>query len=226
LSVTIKPGEKVGLVGHSGSGKSTFINLLLRLFELQEGAIFIDDQNSAHVTQESLRRAIAIIPQDASLFNRSIKENIRYGRTTASDEEIAQAAHYAHADNFIEKMAHGYDTIVGERGHALSGGQRQRIAIARAFLKQSPIIVLDEATSALDSITESYVKDSLHHLMHGRTTIVIAHRLSTLLHMDRILIFDKGNVVEDGTHTTLLAQKGVYYALWHAQMNGFLADQK
>lgn len=225
LSTTIYAGQKVGLVGCSGSGKSTFVNLMLRLLDIQGGRICIDNQNIAEVTQESLRQAIALIPQDPSLFHRTIRENIRYGRPNASDAEIAQAARYAHADEFIESMPLKYDTLVGERGLTLSGGQRQRIAIARAFLKEAPILMLDEATSALDSVTEAYIQDSLTHLMQNRTTLVIAHRLSTLMHMDRILVFDKGLIVEDGTHQELLARKGLYSTLWNAQIHGFLPDQ-
>jgi ATP-binding cassette subfamily B protein len=224
LSLDIQAGQKVGLVGYSGSGKSTFVNLILRLYDIQRGDILIDGQSIASVTQDSLRRSIALIPQDPSLFHRSLRENIRYGRPSASDAEILAAARHAHADEFIERMLHKYDTLVGERGLTLSGGQRQRIAIARAFLKEAPILLLDEATSALDSITESYIQDSLEQLMQGRTTLVIAHRLSTLMHMDRILVFDQGRIVEDGSHQVLLSQKGYYYALWTAQINGFLPD--
>ncbi|HXW85972.1 MAG TPA: ABC transporter ATP-binding protein [Candidatus Bathyarchaeia archaeon] len=226
FSVTIEAGQKVGLVGYSGSGKSTFVNLILRLFDVQKGTVLIDGQNIAQVTQESLRSSIALIPQDPSLFNRTLRENIGYGKMQVSDKELMQAARYAHADVFIEKLPHQYDTIVGERGHALSGGQRQRIAIARAFVKQAPILLLDEATSALDSVTESYIQDSLHHLMNDRTTIAIAHRLSTLMHMDRILVFDKGRLIEDGSHGELLASQGLYRTLWNAQSCGFLPDQK
>lgn len=226
LSITISSGQKVGLVGYSGSGKSSFVNLILRLYDIQKGRILIDGQDISLVTQNSLRRSISLIPQDPSLFHRTLRENIRYGRPSASDQEITTAACYAHADEFIEKMPEKYDTLVGERGLTLSGGQRQRIAIARAFLKEAPILLLDEATSALDSITESYIQDSLEQLMQGRTTLVIAHRLSTLMHMDRILVFDKGEIIEDGTHQALLEKKGRYYTLWNAQINGFLPDHR
>lgn len=192
----------------------------------KKGRILIDGQDIALVTQDSLRRSISLIPQDPSLFHRTLRDNIRYGRPHASDLDIVAAARHAHADEFIEKMSLQYDTLVGERGLTLSGGQRQRIAIARAFLKEAPILLLDEATSALDSITESYIQESLEQLMHGRTTLVIAHRLSTLMHMDRILVFDKGELIEDGSHQALLEKKGRYYTLWNAQVNGFLPDHR
>ena len=223
-SVTIAAGQKVGLVGYSGSGKSTFVNLILRLYEVVEGQILIDGQDIASVTQESLRRAIAMIPQDPTLFHRSLLDNIRYGRLEATDEEVIAAAKQAHADEFISLLPQGYKVLVGERGVKLSGGQRQRIAIARAILKNAPILMLDEATSQLDSITESDIQDSLWTLMQGKTTLVIAHRLSTLLHMDRILVFDKGHIVEDGSHTELLGRGGLYQTLWDAQVGGFLPN--
>ncbi len=225
-SVTIEAGQKVGLVGYSGSGKSTFVNLILRLYEVVDGQILIDDQNLSEVTQESLRQAIAMIPQDPTLFHRSLMDNIRYGRTKASDEEVILASKKAHAHEFISLLPEGYETLVGERGVKLSGGQRQRIAIARAILKNAPILMLDEATSQLDSITESNIQDSLWELMQGKTTLVVAHRLSTLLHMDRILVFDKGHIVEDGTHTELLNLGGLYKTLWDAQVGGFLPDER
>nr|HAT1989844.1 ABC transporter ATP-binding protein [Legionella pneumophila]HAT1992101.1 ABC transporter ATP-binding protein [Legionella pneumophila] len=225
-SVTIKAGQKVGLVGYSGSGKSTFVNLILRLYEVVDGQILIDGQNLAEVTQESLRQAIAIIPQDPTLFHRSLMDNIRYGRTDATDEEVILASRKAHAHEFINLLPEGYKTLVGERGVKLSGGQRQRIAIARAILKNAPILMLDEATSQLDSITESNIQESLWDLMQGKTTLVVAHRLSTLLHMDRILVFDKGHIIEDGTHTELLNRGGLYKTLWDAQVGGFLPDQQ
>ncbi|HAU1652487.1 TPA: ABC transporter ATP-binding protein [Legionella pneumophila] len=225
-SVTIKAGQKVGLVGYSGSGKSTFVNLILRLYEVVEGQILIDGQNLSEVTQESLRQAIAMIPQDPTLFHRSLMDNIRYGRTDATDEEVILASRKAHAHEFISLLPEGYKTLVGERGVKLSGGQRQRIAIARAILKNAPILMLDEATSQLDSITESNIQESLWELMQGKTTLVIAHRLSTLLHMDRILVFDKGHIVEDGNHDELLKRGGLYKTLWDAQVGGFLPDQQ
>jgi ATP-binding cassette subfamily B protein len=231
-SIDIKAGQKVGLVGYSGGGKSTFVNLILRLYDVTDGAILIDGQDIRDVTQDSLRENIAMIPQDPSLFHRSLMDNIRYGRIGASDEEVIEAAKKAHAHEFIERLPQGYDSLVGERGVKLSGGQRQRIAIARAILKNAPILILDEATSQLDSVTESLIQESLWKLMQGhvatsgrgKTTIVIAHRLSTLLHMDRILVFDKGKIVEDGTHSALLAKGGLYTNLWDAQVGGFLGD--
>jgi ATP-binding cassette subfamily B protein len=225
-SIVIKAGQKIGLVGYSGSGKSTFVSLILRLYDINEGHILIDGQDLREVTQDSLRRNIALIPQDPSLFHRSIMDNIRYGKTDVSDEVVIQAAKKAHAHEFIDTLAQGYHALVGERGVKLSGGQRQRIAIARAILKNAPILILDEATSQLDSVTEGYIQDSLWELMQGKTTIVIAHRLSTLLHMDRILVFDKGKIVEDGSHKELLKKNGLYKTLWDAQVGGFLPDKK
>ncbi len=234
-SITIEAGQKVGLVGYSGSGKSTFVNLILRLYDVTDGHIFIDGQDIRECTQDSLRSNIAIIPQEPSLFHRTLMENIRYGRIDATDEEVIESAKKAHAHEFISKLPQGYGSLVGERGVKLSGGQRQRIAIARAILKNAPILILDEATSQLDSVTESYIQESLWELMNSpdkasgkgrKTTIVIAHRLSTLLHMDRILVFDQGKIVEDGTHTELLARGGMYKTLWNAQVGGFLPDKK
>jgi ATP-binding cassette, subfamily B, bacterial len=224
-SVTIEAGQKVGLVGYSGSGKTTFVNLILRLYDITYGHIFIDDQDIKEVTQDSLRSHIAMIPQDPSLFHRTLFENIRYGKIDASDNEVIEAAKKAHAHEFICELKEGYDSLVGERGIKLSGGQRQRIAIARAILKNAPILILDEATSQLDSVTENKIQDSLWQLMQNRTTIVIAHRLSTLLHMDRILVFDQGNIVQDGNHADLLNQEGLYKTLWDAQVGGFLPDE-
>lgn len=221
-SLTIRGGEKVGLVGFSGSGKTTFANLILRFFEVSSGKILIDGQDIQSVTQESLHSQIAMIPQDPMLFHRSLLENIRYGRLDASDEEVVEASKRAHCHEFIELLPDGYHTMVGERGLKLSGGQRQRIAIARAILKNAPILILDEATSALDSITEKKIKESLQYLMQNRTTIVIAHRLATLSGMDRILVFMGGQVVEEGTHEELLAHRSHYAKLWELQAGGFL----
>jgi ATP-binding cassette subfamily B protein len=223
-SISIQPGQKVGLVGYSGGGKSTFVNLILRLYDVTDGSIQIDGQDIRDVTQDSLRRAIAMIPQDPTLFHRSLMDNIRYGKMEASDTEVIEAAKKAHADVFISKLSLGYESPVGERGVKLSGGQRQRIAIARAILKNAPILILDEATSQLDSVTESDIQDSLWELMQGKTTIVVAHRLSTLLHMDRIMVFDHGKIAEDGTHEALLAMNGLYKTLWDAQVGGFIPD--
>jgi ATP-binding cassette subfamily B protein len=225
-SIEIKAGQKVGLVGYSGGGKSTFVHLILRIYDIKDGAILIDGQDIRNVTQASLRANIAMIPQDPSLFHRSLMENIRYGRIDASDAEVRSAAQKAHAHAFIEMLPQGYDSLVGERGIKLSGGQRQRIAIARAILKNAPILILDEATSQLDSVTENLIQTSLWQLMHDKTTLVIAHRLSTLLRMDRILVFDQGMIVEDGTHAQLLANNGLYKTLWDAQLGGFLPDKK
>ena len=224
-NVLIQSDQKVGLVGLSGSGKSTFVNLILRLFDVESGKIRIDGQDIRKVTQESLREHIAMIPQDVSLFHRTLLENIRYGRTDATDEEVIQASKQAHCHEFISQLTEGYNALVGERGIKLSGGQRQRIAIARALLKNAPILILDEATSALDSLTEKLIQDSLHALMQGRTTIVIAHRLSTLSEMDRILVFDNGQIVEDGTHADLIKAKGHYSRMWAMQAGGFLPEQ-
>ncbi len=224
LSVTIKAGEKVGLVGYSGGGKTTFINLILRLYDTQKGEILIDGQNIADVTQDSLHRSIGLIPQDPALFHRSLFDNIHYGDKTSTEADVIKAAQKAHAHDFIIHLPQKYHSLVGERGVKLSGGQRQRIAIARAFLKDAPILILDEATSQLDSVTESVIQESLLDLMNKKTTLVIAHRLSTLLHMDRILVFDKGRIVEDGTHHELLNQGGLYKTLWEAQIGGFLGD--
>ncbi|WP_211923628.1 ABC transporter ATP-binding protein [Coxiella endosymbiont of Amblyomma nuttalli] len=222
LSVFIPSGQKVGLVGFSGSGKSTFVNLLLRFYDIQSGSISIDHQNIAEVTQDSLRQYIAMIPQDPSLFHRSLMENIRYGNLEANDEEVIQAAKQAYCHDFIMMLEEGYNTLVGERGVRLSGGQRQRIAIARATLKNAPILLLDEATSSLDTITEKLIHDSLSKLMRDKTTIIIAHRLSTLTNVDRILVFDKGKIIEDGSQQELLSQCGHFSKLWNMQSNGFL----
>jgi len=224
LSVTLNAGEKVGLVGLSGSGKTTFVNLLLRLYDVQTGRILIDGQDISRVTQESLRRQIAMIPQDPALFHRSLLDNIRYGRLEATDAEVIKAAQSAHADEFITALKDGYHTVAGERGIKLSGGQRQRIAIARALLKNAPILILDEATSALDSLTERAIQNGLGAEMQGKTAIVIAHRLATLAAMDRILVFDGGRIVEDGTQAALLARNGHFAKLWQMQQHGFLPE--
>jgi ATP-binding cassette subfamily B protein len=224
LSVAIEPRQHVGLVGFSGSGKSTFANLILRLFEYNAGSIRIDGQDIHAVTQDSLRRNISMIPQDPQLFHRSLMENIRYGRLDATDDEVVEAAKKAHAHEFIVLTEQGYDSLVGERGVKLSGGQRQRIAIARAILKNAPILILDEATSSLDSVTEKEIQRGLVHLMQGRTVVVVAHRLSTISHMDRILVFDQGRIVEDGSHQALLARNGHYARLWNMQAGGFLPE--
>ena len=222
--VVIESGQKVGLIGFSGSGKTTFVNLMLRFFDVESGKITIDGQNIAEVTQDSLRENISMIPQDTSLFHRSLMDNIRYGRIDATDEEVIEASKQAHCHEFIEQLPEGYESLVGERGIKLSGGQRQRIAIARAMLKNAPILILDEATSALDSVTEKQIQEGLHSLMEGCTTIVIAHRLSTLSEMDRILVFDKGHIIEDGTHKQLLKNKGHYARMWNMQAGGFLPE--
>lgn len=224
LNVTIPAGQKLGLVGFSGSGKTTFAHLMLRLYDVDGGTIRIDGQDIASVTQDSLRSRIAFIPQDTSLFHRSLMDNIRYGQLDATDAEVMEAAQKADADTFIAALPNGYETLVGERGVKLSGGQRQRIAIARAFLKNAPILLLDEATSALDSVTEQAVQAALASLMEGRTTIVIAHRLSTLARMERILVFDKGRIVEEGGHDALLAKGGHYARMWQMQAGGFLPE--
>lgn len=224
LTLHIKPGEKIGLVGPSGGGKSTFTRLLLRFEDIDGGVISVDTQNIAKVTQESLRQAISYVPQEPLLFHRSIADNIRYGKPEASLEEVQAAAKLAYADDFIEALSDGYETIVGERGVKLSGGQRQRVAIARAILKDAPILVLDEATSALDSESEVYIQKALWQLMEGRTTIVIAHRLSTIQKMDRILVLEGGHITEQGSHSQLLKKKGTYSTLWNHQSGGFIED--
>ena len=224
--LTITPGQKVGLVGYSGSGKSTFVNLILRFYEISGGQILIDGQDIQNVTQKSLHENIAMIPQDTTLFHRTLMENIRYGRIDATDDEVVAAAKSAYAHEFISALPKGYQSVVGERGMKLSGGQRQRIAIARVILKNAPILILDEATSQLDSLTENYIQESLWKLMQGKTTILIAHRLSTLLHMDRILVFDQGRIVEDGNHQELLVKAKLYKTLWDTQVGGFLPEEK
>lgn len=226
LNVTIKPKQQVGLVGYSGSGKSTFVNLMLRLFEPQGGSINIDGQDILGVTQDSLRESISMIPQDPQLFHRSLMENIRYGRLEATDEDVMEAAKKAHAHEFIMQTEKQYDSLVGERGVKLSGGQRQRIAIARAILKDAPILILDEATSALDSVTEKHIQQGLDNLMKDKTVVVVAHRLSTVSHMDRILVFNEGKIIEDDSHEQLLTTNGHYAHLWSMQAGGFLPERE
>ncbi|MDR2902698.1 MAG: ABC transporter ATP-binding protein/permease [Lactobacillales bacterium] len=222
LTLNIKPGERVGIVGYSGAGKSTLIHLLLRYFDAQGGTIEIDGQNIHHITQKSLRDSIAFIPQDTSLFHRSIYDNIRYGRQNATQKDVIAAAKKAYIHDLILSTPDGYDSLVGDRGVKLSVGQRQRIAIARAILKNAPILILDEATSALDSETEVNIQKSLESLMKGRTTIAIAHRLSTLRSMDRIIVLDKGRITEEGSHGALIRKKGLYAHLWEMQSDGFI----
>jgi ATP-binding cassette subfamily B protein len=226
FSLHLEPGEKIGLVGHSGSGKSTLVRLLLRFSDVDEGAVRIDGQDLREVTQASLRSAIAYVAQEPLLFHRSIAENIAYGRPGATQEQIEDAARKANAHDFITKLPDGYATMVGERGVKLSGGQRQRIAIARAVLKDAGILVLDEATSALDSESEVHIQAALAEAMRGRTTLVIAHRLSTVQAMDRIVVLAEGRVVEQGTHGQLLAAGGVYAGLWAHQSGGFLEEDQ
>jgi len=227
FSLTVQPGEKIGLVGRSGAGKSTAVNLLLRFFDVEEGRILIDGQDITKITQESLRAQISVVTQDTSLLHRSIGDNIRYGRPSASDAEVEVAAKLAHADEFIGvledwKNRRGYAAQVGERGVKLSGGQRQRVAIARVILKDAPILVLDEATSALDSEVEAAIQQSLGTLMAGKTVIAIAHRLSTIARMDRLVVLDHGRIVEQGSHEALLKLDGHYAALWRRQSGGFI----
>ncbi len=227
LTLTVKPGERIGLVGRSGAGKSTLVNVLLRFFDLEGGRILIDGQDIAGVSQESLRAQISLVTQDTSLLHRSIRDNIRYGNPDASEDAIIAAARMAHAHEFILgledwKGRHGYDAQVGERGVKLSGGQRQRVAIARVILKNAPILVLDEATSALDSEVEAAIQSSLGTLMQGRTVIAIAHRLSTIAQMDRLVIMDRGRIVEEGSHAELLRLGGHYATLWRRQSGGFI----
>ncbi len=230
LNLTIRPGEKIGLVGRSGAGKSTIVGLLLRFYDLEGGRILIDGQNIADVTQDSLRRQVGMVTQDTSLLHRSVRDNLLYGRTDATDEQMIAAARQAEAHEFIQHLTDpkgrtGYDAHVGERGVKLSGGQRQRVAIARVMLKDAPILLLDEATSALDSEVEVAIQSSLYRLMEGKTVVAIAHRLSTIAAMDRLIVMDKGRIVEQGSHQQLLAQGGLYARLWAHQSGGFLAEE-
>ncbi len=224
FNLVIKAGQRVGVVGHSGSGKTTLTRVLLRFSDIDSGSVLIDGQDISKATQQSLHESIAYVSQEPMLFHRSLRENISYGRQGATDTEIHKAAKLAHASEFIDKLPHGLDTTVGERGVKLSGGQRQRIAIARAILKDAPILVLDEATSALDSESEKLIQASLDDLMKGRTSIVIAHRLSTIAKLDRIIVLDNGAIIEDGSHSELLKQKGSYAKLWAHQSGGFIEE--
>ena len=229
FNLHIRAGEKVGLIGRSGAGKSTIVNLLLRFYEPQNGKIMIDGQNIDEVTQESLRAQIGLVTQDTSLLHRSVRDNIVYGKPDATDEQMVVAEERAEAADFIPSLSDnkgrtGYDAHVGERGVKLSGGQRQRIAIARVMLKDAPILLLDEATSALDSEVEAAIQKSLDKMMDGKTVIAIAHRLSTIAAMDRLIVLDKGRIVEEGTHAQLLEQGGLYAKLWTHQSGGFLPE--
>ena len=226
FNLQIPAGQRLGLVGQSGAGKSTFVSLLLRQHDLAAGSITIDEQDISRVTQDSLRRAIAVVPQEPALFHRSIRENILYGKSEATDEEVIEVAKKAQAHDFIMELPLGYETMVGERGVKLSGGQKQRVAIARAMLKDAPILVLDEATSALDSESEVAIQKALEKLMEGRTVIAVAHRLSTLRKMDRIIVMENGKVIEDGDHESLTHSGGVYERLWNHQAGGFLQDSE
>jgi ATP-binding cassette subfamily B protein len=222
FDLTIKPGERVALIGQSGGGKSTIVKLLLRFMDIQNGKIFVDGQDISQVTQDSLRKAMSLVPQDPILFHRSLFENIRYAKPSATKEEVIKAAKLAHCHEFITTFPEKYDTLVGERGVKLSGGERQRVAIARAILKNAPILILDEATSSLDSESESFIQDALKVLMKDKTTIVIAHRLSTIMQMDRIIVLENGKVTEQGRHDELVkAKQGTYQKLWEIQAGGF-----
>lgn len=225
INLTIPNGQKIGLIGPSGAGKTTLMSLLLRLWDVEDGEILIDGQNIKDIPFDILREQIALIPQDTSLFHRTLMDNIRYSRPEASDEEVIEAARQAHAHDFITELPQGYNTLVGERGVKLSGGQRQRIAIARVILSNAPILILDEATSALDSESEKLIQESLKRLMEGKTVIAIAHRLSTISHLDRLIVMDQGRIVEDGSHDDLLKKdNGLYARLWKMQSGGFLQE--
>jgi ATP-binding cassette subfamily B protein len=224
FELSVRAGERVGLVGRSGGGKTTLTRLLLRFADVEAGVIEIGGQDIAQLAQASLRERIALVPQEPGMFHRSVADNIRFGRPTATDDDVRRAAELAHAAEFIAALPEGYGTLVGERGVKLSGGQRQRIAIARAILKDAPILVLDEATSALDSESEKHIQEALWTLMKDRTAIVIAHRLSTVRRMDRLVVIDAGRIVEEGSHEELLAKRGPYAALWAHQSGGFLVE--
>lgn len=224
LSLTIAAGEKIGLIGPSGAGKSTIIKLLMRFYDAQTGNVYLNNHNLKAITSTSLQDHIAVIPQDVTLFNHPLIENIRYGRLNATDEEVFEAARKANAHEFILDLPDGYQTLVGERGVKLSGGQRQRIAIARAILKNAPVLVLDEATSALDSESEKLIQNSLQELMKGKTVIAIAHRLSTIAHLDRLIVMENGHIAETGTHQQLIEKNGLYARLWSMQSGGFLKE--
>jgi ATP-binding cassette, subfamily B, bacterial len=231
IDLTVRPGEKLGIVGASGAGKSTLVALLLRLYDAEKGRVLIDGQDVRSVTQESLRRQIAMVTQETAMFNRSARDNILYGRPDATEAEMVEAARRAEADDFVRdlqdhKGRKGYEAHLGERGVKLSGGQRQRIALARAFLKDAPILVLDEATSALDSEVEAQVQEALHRIMQGKTVLAIAHRLSTISEMDRIVVMDRGRIVEDGNHASLLARGGLYARYWNRQSGGFIGTEE
>jgi ATP-binding cassette subfamily B protein len=222
FNLEIPSGQKVGLIGPSGGGKTTITKLLLRFVDTDKGQIKIDGQDIKKITQHSLRRAIAYVPQEPLLFHRSLAENIAYGNEEATQDDVVKAAKLSRADEFISQLPQGYQTLVGERGIKLSGGQKQRVAIARAMIKNAPILVLDEATSSLDSESEKYIQEGLWELMKDKTALVIAHRLSTIKHLDRIIVLDNGKIVQDGTHEQLLKKPGIYATLWNHQSGGFL----